>query len=109
MAIAGIVVACIAVVIIITVITVEILVRLGKLPKLAARRNTKKERRMAKKEAKRVAKNGSSPPNDCGFDVSGVPRPEYVEEDTFSDNELSDASDNCDGGDDEEYNPSEDD
>ena len=51
-----IVVACVVAAVIITVIVIEVLVRTGKLPKLAARRAAKKEKRIAK----RAAKNGES-------------------------------------------------
>ncbi len=52
----GIAVACIAVVIVLVVVTVEVLVKKGKLPKLAAKRNAKKQKRLAKKEAKQEKK-----------------------------------------------------
>lgn len=51
--IAGIVIGCIVAVIIAIVVTIEVLVKKGKLPKLAARREAKKQKRIAKKNAKK--------------------------------------------------------
>ena len=48
----GIVVGCIAAVIIVIVVTIEVLVKKGKLPKLAAKREKAKQKRLAKKAAK---------------------------------------------------------
>lgn len=48
----GIVVGCIAAVIIVIVVTIEVLVKKGKLPKLAAKREKAKQKRLAKKATK---------------------------------------------------------
>ena len=48
----GIVLGCIAAVVIVIVVTIEVLVKQGKLPKLAAKREKAKQKRLAKKAAK---------------------------------------------------------
>lgn len=55
---AAIVLAAIAAVIIVIVVTVEVLVKKGKLPKLAAHRAKKKAKRLARKQAKNANKSG---------------------------------------------------
>lgn len=52
----GIVVGCIAAVIIVIVVTIEVLVKKGKLPKLAAKREKAKQKRLAKKAVKNEKK-----------------------------------------------------
>ncbi len=54
--IVGIVVGCIAAAIIVIVVTIEVLVKKGKLPKLAAKREKAKQKRLAKKAAKNEKK-----------------------------------------------------
>lgn len=52
----GIAVGCVAAVIIVIVVTIEVLVKKGKLPKLAAKREKAKQKRLAKKAAKNEKK-----------------------------------------------------
>ena len=72
----GIVVGCIAAVIIVIVVTIEVLVKKGKLPKLAAKREKAKQKRLAKKAAKNEKKialidnaNGETSQNEDGEDT----------------------------------------
>lgn len=72
----GIVVGCIAAVIIVIVVTIEVLVKKGKLPKLAAKREKAKQKRLAKKAAKNEKKialidnaNGETAQNEDGEDT----------------------------------------
>ncbi|MDE6060636.1 MAG: hypothetical protein K2G31_04125 [Clostridia bacterium] len=58
--IALIVIACVIVVVIIVVVVIEILVRKGKLPKLAAKREMRKSKRLLKRAEKLAAKNGGA-------------------------------------------------
>lgn len=52
----GIVIGCIAAVVIVIVVTIEVLVKQGKLPKLAEKREKAKQKRLAKKAAKQEKK-----------------------------------------------------
>ena len=54
--IAGIVIGCVVAVVIAIVVTIEVLVKKGKLPKLAAKREKKKQKRLEKKAAKQEKK-----------------------------------------------------
>ena len=72
----GIVIGCIAAVIIVIVVTIEVLVKKGKLPKLAAKREKAKQKRLAKKAAKNEKKialidnaNGETSQNEDGEDT----------------------------------------
>lgn len=72
----GIVVGCIAAVIIVIVVTIEVLVKKGKLPKLAAKREKAKQKRLAKKATKYEKKialidnaNGETSQNEDGEDT----------------------------------------
>lgn len=72
----GIVVGCIAAVIIVIVVTIEVLVKKGKLPKLAAKREKAKQKRLAKKAVKNEKKialidnaNGETAQNEDGEDT----------------------------------------
>ncbi|MDE5601869.1 MAG: hypothetical protein K2J16_05170, partial [Clostridia bacterium] len=56
--IAIIVIACVIVAVIIVVVVIEILVRKGKLPKLAAKREMRKSKRLLKRAEKLLAENG---------------------------------------------------
>ncbi len=58
--IALIVIACVVAVAIAIVIVIEVLVRKGKLPKLAAKREAAKQKRLQKKEAKKAKKQGEA-------------------------------------------------
>ena len=72
----GIAVGCVAAVIIVIVVTIEVLVKKGKLPKLAAKREKEKQKRLAKKAAKNEKKialidnaNGETAQNEDGEDT----------------------------------------
>lgn len=72
----GVVLGCIAAVIIVIVVTIEVLVKKGKLPKLAAKREKAKQKRLAKKAAKNEKKialidnaNGETAQNADGEDT----------------------------------------
>lgn len=72
----GIAVGCVAAVIIVIVVTIEVLVKKGKLPKLAAKREKAKQKRLAKKAAKNEKKialidnaNGETAQNEDGEDT----------------------------------------
>ncbi len=68
----GIVVGCIAAVIIVIVVTIEVLVKKGKLPKLAAKREKAKQKRLAKKAAKNEKKIALIDENSDGVTIDGV-------------------------------------
>ncbi len=68
----GIVVGCIAAVIIVIVVTIEVLVKKGKLPKLAAKREKAKQKRLAKKAAKNEKKIALIDENSDDVTIDGV-------------------------------------
>ncbi len=65
----GVVLGCIVLVVIAIVVTIEVLVKKGKLPKLAAKREAAKQKRLAKKAAKKALKDSSSS-CDAQWDIS---------------------------------------
>lgn len=88
----GIVVGCIAVVIIVIVVTIEVLVKKGKLPKLAAKREKAKQKRLAKKAAKNGKKIALIDENSNGETIDGV----FDEEDETASQSSGDTDDGND-------------
>lgn len=91
--IALIVLGCIVFVVIVIVVTIEILVKKGKLPKLAAKREADKQKKLAKKQAKAAKK-------------AGVLQ-EQLEETDFVEDEISVESDEPETVDESAEEPSE--
>lgn len=89
--IALIVVGCVVFAAIVAVIVVEILVRKGKLPKLAAKREAAKQKRLAKKAAKKGLTAETSPDDNEGGDGEATSQSEEASsEDQKTDKEGSD-------------------
>ncbi len=109
--IAVIVIACILGAVIATVIVIEVLVRCGKLPKLAERRKAKKESRREKKEAKRAAKGGNAIPHDAFAASDSDHNADKTDKTTdvicsgycAQDEVCREIADNCEGNDDDGF------
>lgn len=83
--IAGIVIGCIAGVVIAIVVTIEVLVKKGKLPKLAKRRADAKAKRLAKKRAKNgVAQDAQEAENSIDDVVAGENFAENRDENSYA-------------------------